>query len=67
MCWYVGVLTCDETVSVVCSELSLVFVVCCKIWQTFFVFTLGLNSSSGSLKRFDSLTAPVDFEGVFLF
>ena len=64
VCWYVGVLTCDET-GVVCSGLFLVFVVYCKIWLTFFVFALVMNSSSGTSKRFGSLTALVDFEGVF--
>ena len=66
LCWYVGVLTCDEPVGVVRSGWFVVlFVVCCKNWQTFFVFVHGLNSSFGNLKRFDSLTAAVDFEGVF--
>ena len=56
--WYVGVLICDETVG-----LFVVLPVCCKIWETFFVFALGLNSFSGNLKRSGSLAAPVDFEG----
>ena len=67
MCWYVGVLTCVETVGVACSGLFVVFVVCCKIKKTFFVFARGLNSSSGTLKRFGSLTATADFQSVFFF
>ena len=67
MCWYVGVLTCVETVGVACSGLFVVFVVCCKIKKTFFVFARCLNSSSGTLKRFGSLTATADFESVFFF
>ena len=59
-------LTCDETVGVACSRLFLVFVVYCKTWKIFFVFALGLNFSSRSLKRCGSLTAPVDFEGFTL-
>ena len=65
VCWYFGALTCDKTVGVVCSGLFVVLVVCCKIRQIFFAFGLGLNSSSGTSKRFCSLTAPFDFEGVF--
>ena len=49
--WCVSMLTCDKTVGVVCSGLF-VFVVCCKMWQTFFVFARGLNSSSGASKKF---------------
>ena len=67
MCWYVGVLTCVETVGVACSGLFIVFVVCCKIKKTFFVFARGLNSSSGTLKRFGSLMDTVDVQGVFFF
>ena len=47
VCWYVGVLICDET-GFVCFGFFLVFVVCCKIWHTFFVFALGVNSFSGT-------------------
>ena len=65
VCWYFGALTCGKTVAVVCSGLFVVFVVCRKIWQTFVAFGLGLNSSSGTSKRFCSLTAPFDFQGVF--
>ena len=54
VCWYVHVLTCDETVGVVCSRIFVVLVVCCKIWEIFFVFDLRLNSSSGTSKRFGS-------------
>ena len=63
VCCYVGLLTCNCW----CRffwVVSIVFVVCCKIWQTY-VFALGLNFSSGTWKRLGNLTAPVEFDGVF--
>ena len=61
---YVGVLPHDKTVGVVYFWFVVLFVVCCKIWQTFFVFAHCLNSSYRTSKRFGSLTVPVDFEVV---